>query len=156
VKKGSKLGKEVESVLKDGKLISSEQMVRLIQEKIEFNNFGGRYLLDGFPRGQENMDVWEKVMAKWVNLKSVIYFECTEEELKRRLIERGKTSGRSDDNEESIVKRLKVFNDQTKPVVDFYEKQGKLHRFDATRAIAAITADVEKHLDSIGVFPSPH
>lgn len=56
------------------------------------------------------MDVWEKLMSKLVNLKSVIYYECEEEELKRRLIERGKTSGRSDDNEESIVKRLKVFN----------------------------------------------
>jgi adenylate kinase family enzyme len=55
--------------------------VKLIREKIEGRNFGGRYLLDGFPRGQENMDVWEKEMAKWVNLKSVIYFECTEEEL---------------------------------------------------------------------------
>ena len=45
------------------------------------------------------MDVWEQEMSKWVNLKSVVYFECTEEELKRRLLERGKTSGRSDDNE---------------------------------------------------------
>lgn len=45
------------------------------------------------------MDVWQKIMAKWVNLRSVIYFECTEDELKRRLLERGKTSGRSDDNE---------------------------------------------------------
>ena len=85
-------------------------MVRIIQERIERNNYGGRYLLDGFPRGQENMDEWEKVMSKWVNLKAVIYFDCAEEELKRRLIERGKTSGRSDDNEESIVKRLAVFN----------------------------------------------
>jgi adenylate kinase family enzyme len=62
------------------------------------HNFAGRYLLDGFPRGQENIDVWEKIMAKWVKLESVLYFECTEEELKRRLLERGKTSGRSDDN----------------------------------------------------------
>lgn len=59
-------------------------------------------------------------MAKWVNLKSVIYFECTEDELKRRLLERGKTSGRSDDNEEAIIKRLQVFNNQTRPVIDFY------------------------------------
>jgi adenylate kinase family enzyme len=55
-------------------------------------------LLDGFPRGQENIDVWETTMAKWVKLESVLYFECTEEELKRRLLERGKTSGRADDN----------------------------------------------------------
>lgn len=56
------------------------------------------------------MNEWEKVMAQWINLRSVIYFDCEEEELKRRLLERGKTSGRSDDNEESIGKRLQVFN----------------------------------------------
>ena len=73
--------------------------------------------------------------------------------MKRRLLERGKTSGRSDDNEESIVKRLKVFNEQTKPVIDHYGKLDKVKRFDANRAIDAITADVEAFLDSIGVFP---
>lgn len=99
VKTGSKLGKELNAIMAEGKLISSELMVKLIREKIESRNFGGRYLLDGFPRGQENMDVWEKEMARWVNLRSVLYFECTEEELKRRLLERGKTSGRTDDNE---------------------------------------------------------
>lgn len=55
--------------------------------------------------------------------------------MKRRLLERGKTSGRSDDNEESIVKRLKVFNDQTKPVINFYEGKGKLNKIDAARSI---------------------
>ena len=128
-------------------------MVKLVKEKVERNNYGGRYLLDGFPRGQDNMDEWEKIMAKAVNLRSVIFFDCAEEELKRRLIERGKTSGRSDDNEASIVKRLNVFNEQTKPVVEYYSGQGKLVRIDANREISAITGDVETHLDSIGILP---
>lgn len=128
--------------MKEGKLISSDIMVNLVLKTIERNNFGGRYLLDGFPRGQENIDVWDKIMAKSVNLKSVIYFECAEEELKRRLLERGKTSGRSDDNETSIAKRLKVFNDETAPVIAKYSAEGKLHRFDANRPIEAVTEDV--------------
>ena len=128
-------------------------MVKLVKEKVERNNYGGRYLLDGFPRGQDNMDEWEKIMAKAVNLRSVIFFDCAEEELKRRLIERGKTSGRSDDNEASIVKRLNVFNEQTKPVVEYYSGQGKLVRIDANREMSAITGDVETHLDSIGILP---
>ena len=56
-------------------------------------------MLDGFPRGQENMDVWEKVMAKWVDLKTILYFDCEENELVKRLLQRGQSSGRSDDNE---------------------------------------------------------
>lgn len=47
-----------------------------------------------------------------------------------------------------------MFNEQTKPVVDFYEKAGKLHRFDANRPISVITEDVEKHLDGLGIFPA--
>ncbi len=87
------------------------------------------------------MDEWQKVMAKEINLKAVIYYDCAEEELKKRLIKRGETSGRSDDNEESIVKRLKVFNEQTRPVIEYYEKEGKLKRIDANRTIEPITAD---------------
>ena len=128
-------------------------MVRLIEEKVARHNYSGRYLLDGFPRGQENMEVWEKTLAKDVNLRGVLYFECTEEELKRRLLERGKTSGRSDDNEESIVKRLDLFKEQTVPVVEFYEKAGKVVRIDANREIEAIAKDVETHMDSVGIFP---
>lgn len=128
--------------MKEGKLISSDIMVNLVLKTIERNNFGGRYLLDGFPRGQENIDVWDKIMAKSVNLKSVIYFECAEEELKKRLLERGKTSGRSDDNETSIAKRLKVFNEETAPVIAKYSAEEKLHRFDANRPIEAVTEDV--------------
>jgi adenylate kinase family enzyme len=51
-------------------------MVKLVQTQLEKNNYRGRYLLDGFPRGQENMDVWEREMSKWIDLKSAIYFEC--------------------------------------------------------------------------------
>ncbi len=100
------------------------------------------------------MDVWKENMEQDVNLRSVIYFQCSQGELKRRLLERGKTSGRADDNEESIVKRLKVFNDQTKPVVEHYQKSGKLRLINAEREIAVITEDVEKHLDELGIFPA--
>lgn len=139
--------------MKQGKLISSDLMVKLVQAQIEKNNYGGRYLLDGFPRGQENMDVWERMMSKWVNLKSAIYFECNQPELIRRLIQRGKTSGRNDDNADIIAKRLQVFNENNKPVVEHYEKIGKLFRFDAMRPIDVITKDLENHLESLGVFP---
>ena len=69
------------------------------------------------------------------------------------MLERGKTSGRSDDNEETIAKRLTTFNEQTKPVVEFYEKAGKVMRIDANREIQAIAKDVEGHMDSLGIFP---
>lgn len=136
---GSSLGKDLEQKIKEGELVSSKLMVKLIQDKIERNNYGGRYLLDGFPRGQENMDVWEEIMSKWIDLKTVLFFDCEEKELVRRLLERGKTSGRSDDNEETIQKRLTVFKNQTKPVIDHYSKLSKLFKVKADDEIKAIT-----------------
>ena len=78
IKNGSKLGRELDEVMKEGKLISSDLMVKLIEEKIARHNYSGRYLLDGFPRGHDNMEVWEKNLAKDVNLRGVLYFECSE------------------------------------------------------------------------------
>ena len=98
------------------------------------------------------MDVWESEMAQWVNLKTAIYFECGEEELTRRILKRAETSGRSDDNAETIKKRLKVFRDNNEPVISHYEAIGKLKRFDATRSVEAITKDLESHLESLGIF----
>ena len=84
--------------MKDGKLVSSETLVQLIKQEFERNNFSGRYLIDGFPRNQENIDVWNKLMNKTAEIKSVLYFHCDQDELKRRLLERAKVSGRADDN----------------------------------------------------------
>lgn len=109
--------------------------------------------MDGFPRGQENMDVWEKIMAKWVDLKTVLFFDCDETELVQRLLNRGKTSGRSDDNEETIRKRLYVFNEHSKPVIDHYSKLNKVCRIDANRPVEKITEEVESHLSDIGIYP---
>ena len=99
------------------------------------------------------MDVWQKEMARWVDLKTILFFECEEKELIKRLVNRGLTSGRADDNEQIIQKRLTVFNGLTKPVVDHYTKEGKLTKINANQSIEKITAIVESHLDEIGVFP---
>lgn len=61
-------------------------------------------------------------------MESVIYFEVADETMKKRLLKRAETSGRVDDNEETIVKRLKTFHDHTQPVIDHYSKQGKVHK----------------------------
>lgn len=63
-----------------------------------------------------------------------VFLDCSEEELTRRLLERGKTSGRSDDNEEAIRKRFATFRETCKPVIDMYLDQGRAHRVDASRS----------------------
>lgn len=72
--------------------------MELVKEKLERYNLKGRYLLDGFPRGQENIDVWNKIMTTDATVKGIFYFECEENELVQRLLGRAKISGRDDDN----------------------------------------------------------
>lgn len=62
--------------MNEGKLVSSDLLIGLVKEKIERYNYSGRYLLDGFPRGQENIDVWNKILADSTVLRGVLYFAC--------------------------------------------------------------------------------
>ena len=78
----------------------------------------GIILIDGFPRNQENIDKWNQIVGLEFEFKNVIYFECSEKVMQERLLERGKTSGRSDDNTDTIKKRLEVFNKETRPVAN--------------------------------------
>lgn len=62
--------------MKEGKLVSSKLLIELVKEKMEKYNYSGRYLLDGFPRGQENIDVWNQILASATNIRAVLYFKC--------------------------------------------------------------------------------
>jgi adenylate kinase family enzyme len=151
VKYGTPKGKEIDATMKEGKLVSSELLVELVKEKIERYNYKGRYLLDGFPRGQENIDVWNKIMGKWADIKGIFYFECEENELVNRLLGRAKTSGRVDDNEETIKKRIKTFKDETEPVIKSYGESGKLIRINAMNSIDKVSNDVKEALATLGI-----
>ena len=65
-----------------------------------------KFLIDGFPRNQDNVEGWEKVMGNYAQVKFVLFFDCPEKAMEERLLERGKTSGRTDDNVDSIKKRF--------------------------------------------------
>ena len=83
--------------MKEGKLISSDLVVRLLDAAI--TTYGNRrYLIDGFPRNYENWKVFEEQLADKVVIRNLIYFQCSEETLVERMMERAKTSGRPDDN----------------------------------------------------------
>jgi adenylate kinase family enzyme len=107
----------INSYITEGKLVPSEVLVDIVIKTIERKGRDGIFLVDGYPRGMENVEVWNKKMADICDVKFLLYFESSEETMTARLLERGKTSGRSDDNEETIKKRLVTFNTETQPVV---------------------------------------
>lgn len=83
--------------------------------------------------------------------KFILFFDCPEDLMLERLINRGKTSGRSDDNEESIKKRFKTFVETSMPVVDYFEKAGKVEKVPATKPAEGVYEDVKKVMASRGL-----
>lgn len=90
---------------------------------------GRRFLIDGFPRKLDQALKFEESVCA---AEFVLFYDCPEAVMEERLLERGKTSGRADDNEESIRKRFRTFVDTSMPVVEYYEKQGRVVKIDAT------------------------
>jgi len=86
--------------------------------------------------------------------KFTLFFDCPEDVLRERLLNRGKTSGRSDDNAESIMKRFKTFVETSMPVVEHYRKEGKVVEIKATPPADEVYEDVKKELTERGIEPA--
>ena len=129
--------------MKEGKLISSERVLFYLKDAI-MKSDNKKILVDGYPRNQENMDVWEKVMKDVVEVKAALFFDCPAEEMKKRILGRGQ--GSADDNEKTILKRIDVFDKETRPLAPIFEKQGILIRIDCNRTREEIFEDIKKKL----------
>jgi UMP-CMP kinase family protein len=116
---GSSLGEEIENLMRQGLLVSSDITVRLIKEAME-KSPKQYFLIDGFPRNPENLEVWNRDMTDCI-VNFVLTLECSDQIMQERLLLRGETSGRSDDNIEAIQKRLKVFHEVTEPLIETFK-----------------------------------
>ncbi len=139
---GTPEGEMIKDFIKEGKIVPVEVTVRLLKKAMEQSG-RGKFLIDGFPRNANNVDGWKSVMGDSVDLQFVLFLECPEEEMEKRLLERGKTSGRSDDNIESIKKRFKTYIEETTPVIQAYDAVGKVRKINACRSIEEVTKDVQ-------------
>lgn len=100
------------------------------------------------------MDQAVKFEEVVVPSKFTLFFDCPEEEMQKRLLNRGKTSGRADDNLESIKKRFKTFVDTSMPVVDYFDKQGKVVKVEATKAPEKVYEEVKEQFKARGMSPN--
>ena len=134
---------QLDADMKEGKLISSERVLFYLKDAI-LKSDNKKILVDGYPRNQENMDVWDKVMKDVVDVKAALFFDCPAEDMKRRILGRGE--GRADDNEATIKKRIDVFEKETRPLTPIFEKQGILIRIDCNKTREEIFEDIKKKL----------
>ena len=135
----TRLGLEAQSIIAAGGLVSDEIIVQIIEKTITDNPGSNGFLFDGFPRTYIQAYILEGLMLKLhTSLNSLISLEVSEEESVRRLMNRGITSGRSDDNETVIRNRLREYNQKTLPVLQFYRDKGIYIAVDGTAGIEAV------------------
>lgn len=151
VSKQSPLGVEAQKYMDQGLLVPDEVVIGMISGKIDEMPEARGFIFDGFPRTKEQAEALDKLLEfKETSIKQVLSLEVPEDELVKRLVERGQTSGRSDDNEEVITKRIKEYHAKTAPVADYYNEQGKLVALKGDNNIpetfTLIAAEIDKYL----------
>lgn len=160
----TRLGLEAQSIIAAGGLVSDEIIVQIIEKTITDNPNCNGFLFDGFPRTYVQSYILEGLMLKLnTSLSCLISLELSEEESVKRLLNRGKMSGRSDDNETVICNRLKEYKEKTLPVLQFYKDKGIYHEVDGSRSIEAVTdsireiinAELRKRLFNVVLFGYP-
>jgi UMP-CMP kinase len=139
----------IEEFTTAGKLVPNEITVTLIRDTMEtITRMTGRrnFLLDGFPRSLENLDRWYEVFGRVAELPRMLYFECPYAVLEKRILDRAKYTGRSDDNVESIKLRFDTFKAETLATVDLFKSKDKCAEIDTSQDRQAVYALVSSQL----------
>lgn len=131
IQKQTELGKTAQEYINDGHLIPDELMISILCNVLDGFKGSKGVVFDGFPRTiPQAEELGEMLRKRGQEVTVMLDLDVPEEELVARLIKRGQVSGRADDNEETIKKRLDVYYNQTAPLKDFYKKEGKYTHID--------------------------
>ncbi len=148
IAEGTPLGLQAKKTIEEGKLVPEETVVKLIEKAIMSNPDSKGYLFDGFPRTYVQAYILEGLMSRFnKKLCCLIGLELDDEICIKRLIERGKSSGRSDDNETVIRSRLKEYYDKTVPVVEYYKQADTYYPVNGDDTVENIHKAIVKIID---------
>jgi len=144
----SKVGEEIERHIRNGSIVPVEVTCSLLEKAM---NESGKemFLIDGFPRNKDNLDGWNRQMGSKSEVLCVLFFECSDEVCVERCLERGKNSGRSDDNIESLMLRTKTYNESTLPIIQHFDSMNMVKRIDASKKADEVYVQVESILKSL-------
>ena len=151
IKNGTELGKTAKQFIDNGQLIPDELMVSILASV--YDSFGREHkgvIFDGFPRTIPQAEALKQMLnERGDKIAAMLELDVPEDELMKRLILRGQQSGRADDNEETIKKRLVVYHNQTAPLIEWYAKEGLHHHIHGPGELDRIFADICKVVDNL-------
>jgi adenylate kinase len=151
IKKGTELGKTAQGYIDKGNLIPDDLMISILANV--YDSFGRGHkgvIFDGFPRTIPQAEALKKMLdERGDKVAAMLELDVPEDELMKRLIKRGKDSGRADDNEETIKKRLVVYHSQTQPLIEWYKNEGLHYHIDGLGTLERIFGDIQKVIDNL-------
>ena len=147
----SKLGLEAKSYMDKGELVPDAVVIGMIDAKIDQNPDAKGFIFDGFPRTKAQAGALDEVLKKkGQSITGMLALEVVKEELVKRLLGRGKVSGRTDDQDMSVIdNRITVYNRETAPVIEYYEKQGKFTAINGMGSIEEIFGRLCKAIERL-------
>ena len=151
IKNETKLGKLAQSYMDKGDLVPDEVTIQMLQEEVEKNPNAEGFIFDGFPRTIAQAEALDAFLSsKGMRIHGTLALEADDEVLIKRLVERGKVSGRTDDqDEEKIRNRFTEYNEKTAPLIAFYQAQGKYHPINGIGTIEEITTRLSETIDKL-------
>lgn len=150
IARGTELGKIADSFISKGNLIPDDLMVNILEDVLNtYASEAKGVVFDGFPRTIPQAEALKTLLEKrGEELTAVIGLEVPEEELTRRMLQRGKDTGRADDTPETIANRLEVYHSQTHPLREFYTNSGEYVAINGSGVVDEIFAEITRGIDA--------
>ena len=151
IARGTELGRTADSYISKGCLIPDDLMVRVLENVLDSDaaRTARGVIFDGFPRTIEQARALKEMLARrGTKVHAVVGLEVPEDELVRRMIERGRLTGRADDTPDTIKNRLRVYHDSTAPLRDYYVKEGKYHPITGSGDVDSIADAIHLSLSA--------
>ena len=130
----------VQKRMNEGKLVDSDIVLKLLSDEMDEQK-EKHIILDGFPINEENFEAWDKNIRE--KLDAIFYLEITEDEMKKRLMRRNE---REDDNENAIKERIRAFNYETKPLINYFRNKGKITILDGMKSKKELNAELKSEI----------
>lgn len=148
VEQGTEIGQKAKAVMNVGRLVPDELTIELTRQRAAKPDCRQGFILDGFPRSLVQVEGLNQILREnKIEIDKVVYFAVSKDEAVKRLLLRARVEGRADDNATAIRTRFEVYEQQTRPLIDYYAKAGKLTKIDAAQSIEKIRTDLSAILD---------
>ena len=147
---GTELGRRIEPLYDNGELVPDDLMIELIRERLGLDDTAEGFVLDGFPRTMAQARALDAMLQELGRALSVVFeLQVSDRMCVERLLRRAEIEGRTDDTEEAILRRLRLYHEETEPLVEYYRAQGNLVGIHADRTVDEVFEEIQQALDEV-------